>query len=452
MLRRWIPVVSALMIVVSCTVSSAPPVATEPVRVSSSTSTVRSTTVAASDTALSPPRVSMVRIPDGSWSEGGWVTSVVVSGPGAVAVGATSGWPWTDGAVWTSPDGRGWSRVDEGAVIFGDDPASGDVEASQIMSDAAVGRFGIVAVGVDGRPGEYDAAVWFSVDGKEWERIHHDEAIFGGSGNQAASSVIQFDDAVVAVGESAGKAQAWVSYDGREWAKANVVDAPGGDGIESTVMSDVTLWNGGLIAVGSAGSGSRPAVWLSGDGITWNRLPEYLGTGSSGVEGGETAGGPMTLVAAREAGLVAIGQSTSGPIVWQSADGFEWHMVDATFMDVPTATRASIGEVIWDGDRLVAVGGYEAKAPGWCPCVATMRVSLDGGRTWHVGDEQAVDTDAPGISDTQLLTPPGATHLARFGSQYVVAGNDSIPTDETINGYVQHTRTIAVWTTTITNP
>jgi hypothetical protein len=393
----------------------------------------------------------MVRVADGFWSEGGWVTSVVVGGPGVVAVGATSEWPFTDAAVWTSPDGRTWSRVVAGAGVFGDDSESGDVEGSQIILDVGAGRVGIVAVGADGKAGDYDAAVWVSVNGEEWERVPHDEAIFGGSGSQVANAVVHFEDAVVVVGESAGKAQAWISYDGREWARASFVGAPGDDETELTAMSDVAFWEGGLVAVGSAGSGSGPAVWLSGDGITWNRLPEYEGAGSSGVEDGETVDGPMTLVAAREAGLVAIGKSTAGPTVWTSVDGFEWHILDATFIDVPTATRASIGEVVWDGDHLIASGGYEAKDPGWCPCVAVIWVSTDGGRTWHVGDEQAVGLDAAGVSDTQLETPPGATHLTRYGSQYVVVGNDSVPTDKTINGYIQHTRTIAVWITTLTS-
>ncbi len=412
---------------------------------------IPSTTVAASDVALPQPWVAMERVTDGFWFEGGWVTSVVVGGPGVVAVGATDGWPFTDAAVWTSPDGHTWSRVDEGADVFGDESTAGDVEGSQIISDVAVGRSGIIAVGVDGRRSDYDAAVWVSVDGEEWERVPHDEAIFGGSGIQAAYSVVQFDNTVIAVGESAGRAQVWVSYDGREWARASVVDAPGGDKTEPTAMSDVAVWEHGLVAVGSAGSRSRPAVWLSSNGITWNRLPEYLGAGSSGVEGGETAGGSMTLVAARETGLVAIGKSKAGPIVWASVDGFAWHKLDATFIDVPVATRASIAEVVWDGDRLIAVGGYEGKDPGWCPCVAVIWVSLDGGRTWHVGGEQPVDTGAAGISDTQLTTSSGATHLTRYGSQYVVVGNDSIPTDEAINGYIQHTRTLAVWITTMTN-
>lgn len=415
---------------------------------------IPSTTVAASDAALPQPRVAMERVTDGFWSEGGWVTSVVVGGPGVVAVGATDGFPFTDAAVWTSPDGHSWSRVDEGAVVFGDDPASGDAEGSQIMSDVAVGRFGIVAVGFAGRRSDYDAAVWISADGEEWERIPHDEAIFGGSGIQAAYSVVQFDNTVIAVGESAGRAQVWVSHDGREWARASVVDAPGGDKTEPTAMRDVAVWEHGLVAVGSAGSRSRPAVWLSNNGITWNRLPEYLGAGSSGVEGGETAGGSMTLVAARETGLVAIGKSKAGPIVWASVDGFEWRKLDATFIDVPVATRASIAGVVWDGDRLIAVGGYEGKDPGWCPCVAVIWVSLDGGRTWHVVGEQPVDTGAPGINDTQIDTSTrasGATHLTRYGSRYVVVGNDSIPTDEKINGYIQHTRTLAVWITTMTN-
>ena len=47
-----------------------------------------------------------------------------------------------------------------------------------------------------------------------------------------------------------------------------------------------------------------------------------------------------------------------------------------------------------------------------------------------------------GISDTPLSSP---ARIAPFGSSFVVVGNDSIPTDQDINGYIQHARNAAVW-------
>ena len=46
-----------------------------------------------------------------------------------------------------------------------------------------------------------DAVVWTSPDGVIWSRVPHDEAIFGGDGLQAMSSVTAGGPGLVAVGE-----------------------------------------------------------------------------------------------------------------------------------------------------------------------------------------------------------------------------------------------------------
>ena len=78
-----------------------------------------------------------------------------------------------------------WDRIDD-AVVFG------GVGGIRLMTDIAV-RDGIaVAVGADGAPdGQFfGAAVWYSVDGVTWNRVPHDEAVFGGDGHQRMNSVV----------------------------------------------------------------------------------------------------------------------------------------------------------------------------------------------------------------------------------------------------------------------
>ena len=151
--------------------------------------------------------------------------SVTAGGPGLVVVGSDA----LAAAVWTSPDGVTWSRVPHDEAVFGADrPRPRPLDAG-----VTVGGPGLVAVGAgpdsDGRggvdlrrrghlvagpprrgglrrrgsPGDVQrdrrragpggsrigrvglgAAVWTSVDGITWSRVPHDEAVFGGAGDQ----------------------------------------------------------------------------------------------------------------------------------------------------------------------------------------------------------------------------------------------------------------------------
>ncbi|MEE9299380.1 MAG: hypothetical protein V3V29_10160 [Acidimicrobiia bacterium] len=411
------------------------------------------TTVVAT-TLVPQPRVDMERVLEGSSFEHNWMTSVVVGGPGLVAGGAAFDGYYHDAAVWTSPDGRTWERVGDDPAVFGDEASTNEFggvlpDANQLITDLVSGPLGLVAVGAEGKPGDLDAAVWVSPDGLTWERVPHDEEVFGGEGDQTMRSVVQTSDGVVAVGASGGHAAVWVSSDGRAWIRARINSAA-----SSSELNDIAFAGGGLVAVGGVGldwdnSGlggwtprptAEPAMWFSTDGTVWNRVPDPTAEGQSG----EPSAGSLTVIAAGRRGVVVIGAGPVGPVVWTSQDGSEWHALDAEFLDESTTFHAVVDDLAWDGDRLVAVGGFRGTTPGfgWAPIRVAIWVSVDGGTTWQLGSEADLALGEAGISDTPVPSP---ARLAQFGTSIVVVGNDAIPTDQDINGYIQHARNAAVW-------
>ena len=92
------------------------------------------------------------------------MSSVVAAAPGLVAVGREGSGGDQVAVVWTSVDGVVWSRApDDDAVFAG--------ERSEEMSSVIVVGPGLVAVGRDGSGGDQVAAVWTSADGIAWSRM-----------------------------------------------------------------------------------------------------------------------------------------------------------------------------------------------------------------------------------------------------------------------------------------
>ena len=281
-----------------------------------------------------------------------------------------------------------WDRIDEPVVFGGDD-------GIRVMTDIAVGDGIAVAVGADGsRYGDFfDAAIWYSVDGVTWNRVPHDEAVFGGDGHQRMNSVVAFESGFLAVGSdgdepgapgptfpdqyhsgpSETQAAVWRSDDGISWMRVPHVDAFS-EASGGAVMSDVALGESGLVAVGLVygqaepfatyrwgGEGGNPseprdvvvdvdaAVWRSVDGLTWRRVGA-----DNEAFGGDTVRQSMIAVTAGGPGFVAVGQegfdilgydewtptpasNTDGrnhvadnvAAVWTSPDGETWTRVES---------------------------------------------------------------------------------------------------------------------------
>jgi hypothetical protein len=290
------------------------------------------------------------------------MVSVVVGGPGLVAVGSApsnSFLPGVDGvaAVWTSTDGIVWSRVPHDEAVFGG-------EGVQSMESVAVGGPGLLAFGGDEDEGR-DArdAVWTSVDGLSWSRVSQDETLYPGVG---PDGVVAGGPGFVTIDEADGGSAVWTSSDGFAWSRVPHDEAVFGLRLGyGNAMQGVTVGGPGLVAVGSDGLNSdeptgraRAVVWTSIDGLTWSRLPHneavFGGEGDQGMFD-VTAGGP---------GLVAVGENDHGAPVWTSADGITWSQVpnDESVFSGPD-TR--INDVMTGGPGLVAVGSDGHDAAVW---------------------------------------------------------------------------------------
>lgn len=118
-------------------------------------------------------------------------------------------------AVWVSDDGRFWERIEPGAAGFG-----GDTGLAVSMIDVASGPAGFVAVGNEDAA---EIAVWQSPDGRTWTRVDtadQDSGVLGAvtaldSGWAAAGFGPGFGDGPVSL---------WTSPDGFIWKQTVVLD------------------------------------------------------------------------------------------------------------------------------------------------------------------------------------------------------------------------------------
>lgn len=96
-------------------------------------------------------------------------------------------------AVWTSSDGLSWTRSTHDEAVFGG-------HGTQAMGDVVYDGEEFTALGSDS--GRRSAAVWASPDGIEWTRVQPDSRALTGGGTEAlANAVATFGSKLVAVGE-----------------------------------------------------------------------------------------------------------------------------------------------------------------------------------------------------------------------------------------------------------
>jgi hypothetical protein len=240
--------------------------------------------------------------------------TAAAAGPkGVVAVGSVSGRFNSVAAVWYSPDGQAWERIPHDDDVFGAPTADGNT----MLLDVAASGDGFVAVGTS-FTGEHTGAVWVSADGRTWDRV----AI-----GFDATSIAATKDGWLAAGGSDGNAAVWSSPDGVNWTE--IESGSFHSETHRLMIFDVASDGNTIVAVGGSDAvdhrEERPVIWTSTDGTQWSRVTDETGTFDIPVGDG------IQTVTAGPNGYVAIGQerlSEGGDpgygAVWYSPDGLTW--------------------------------------------------------------------------------------------------------------------------------
>ncbi len=284
------------------------------------------------------------------------VNSTAVAGGLQIAVGSANGYP----AVWRKDAGGTWTLVSSLALVAAD-------PRLRALTSVTHGPAGWLAVGTPG------PVVLTSADGENW-------GVSGGNITQDLTGV----SAVAATSGPAGYvivgklvapgggclADVWWSANLTSWTRAHDVN----DTTGSSQVLAVAASTGGFVSVGS--HDSKPAVWTTSNGRSWETIVLPLPDGASTAV--------LQQVAIGGANVVALGQATTG-----------------------------------NGS---AVGSAAGTAPGSVPFA---ELSADGGQTWQQvpfsspGPDTAftaLTADAAGFTAAGLFGPPGQQDVALWTS------------------------------------
>jgi hypothetical protein len=172
-------------------------------------------------------------------------------------------------------------------------------------------------------------ALWTSPDGRNWSRVD----LAGQFGGKAVGSVSAGPKGYMAISVSSDSAVAeplvWLSANGRTWRSSPF---PAAAFLNAYLASSLVLSNGYLVAgrIGSVagyGSGSypltTPQLWWSADGISWTQLP------MPGLKAAPEAEAAVTRIS--DGRFIAHVVNWDGPVppdgptqLWASSDGVTW--------------------------------------------------------------------------------------------------------------------------------
>jgi hypothetical protein len=331
----------------------------------------------------------------------GQLTDVVPFKGGFVAVGTEDfgvaagrqflGDSQPDGLVWTSPDGRKWTRlgatlsqVTEGDLQVIENPDAGQAQvitgilASQppetvgpaggpgvrSLDAAAPISNGFIAVGVAYVDGDADPIVVTSTDGKT---LKGENPGAGGAGTQRFRDVCVADnDSAIAVGTSGGAegADVLVRYRAKSGKWSEVTDDGSFGGTGNQQAYGCAASDDGLIIVGSDDrSGDADArVWTSEDGLEWTRA-------ESGLFGGGGDQWASAAAAVPSGGWLVGGTDTAGGdgdvALWRLGEDGDISRRDRGETELGGTGRQSVTSIAIDDDRVLIAGNDYGRVGIW---------------------------------------------------------------------------------------
>ena len=300
-----------------------------------------------------------------------FIFSVTAYGDGFVAVGEDLRFDGpVDGAIWTSPDGMGWTRLD----VTRNDLANAEVDlvATNGTNLVALGGTRAGDASDEGR----DRVLWLSEDGASWRRVSG--AALPPFGSVFVNGLAGGPAGYVAWGIDGTTAAIFHSPDGATWTRSAA--DPSFDGAQ---VGDIRAYRGGFVAIGAHRAAPPPggpivvggpdtstaAAWWSPDGRSWRPAGIDAGSGLGSLQVGAT-------------GLFSLGSSGCGgcvgpSVVWRSTDGRQWTRIGPD--TVPEPSYAS------DGARIIrydfqGTGDVSSSTDGveWQPIADLPRVGFYG--------------------------------------------------------------------------
>lgn len=270
-----------------------------------------------------------------------------------------------NGVILSSADGMNWTRLAEDAPELN--------LGAILMYGVTEGGPGIVAVGMgcedDAEPCMAYPTVWTSADGVSWDRSAADPDVFGERG--ALLDVVSTEHGLVAAGgfyTTEGETElvlptVWLSPDGIEWER--VWQGEAYDYSAATLITGFqalsTSADGMVVGVGTAVNDQGDfvgAVWTSADGRAWDRVDPnsevFASNSDSDVAVQDVAWGP--------GGFVAVGSNGGTEVaVWHSPDGLTWTRADTT--DAPFEYIGTLSSVDALGTGWIAAGPHGFSDP-----------------------------------------------------------------------------------------
>jgi hypothetical protein len=299
----------------------------------------------------------------GLFSKDPWETSIgsgtVVAWPGGLAASTGSG-------VWTSIDGRSWSRVSGPEYV----PYLGALGGQLLAFSQPVASCDETAAG----PCLTSSRIWTSTNGVDWT-----SSLLPFSGS-VMSLTTSSESAVICVpaptsADVTDPKLLYVTTDGINWREASTPDD-----MSKSLDLQVVRIPSGYMALGEARLGDQSTLeyWASGDGFTWSRISPTLPNGQTLDMG------------------IYLGLLGSDSLGLHSSDGVSWTLDED---QAPLWTSGSFPfQALADGRHILVADGWNT----------TFYVSVGDGH-WRVLDQGGDIGSLPGGGQAWLL-PDGVLY------------------------------------------